>query len=153
MAGQTQRNLQTDFEDVVVEENDANASPETPKDVDGIPYCAKHHCRMVRNSGGKKDSPTTYYKCPVKDCGTTAQIIKTRRESIVPVDPVICPRCSKGKKPVICSRDKKASNAMKVVVKCPDCGWKSSAMAVPMFAAQHFNSRRRSPPTPGLGDR
>lgn len=154
MTRQEQKNLATDFED----EFDAvdpqqSSEPDAAKDIDGIPYCRTHHCRMIRNSGGKKGSPTTYYKCPVNDCDATAQIIKTQRESVVPTEPIACPRCSSKDKKVICSRDQRLSNTAFVVVKCPKCNWKSNTLAVPNFALQRFAGRRSSRVSEGIGDR
>lgn len=122
------------------------------KDLDGIPYCRVHHCRMDQASGGRKDSPTAYFACPVPECKETGQRIKTPRESIVPRSPLACPRCSKQESPVYCERDTKCSTAASVILKCPDCGWKSNAMAVPQLAAAHF-ARRHTEITAGVGDR
>lgn len=123
----------------------AKAKPVTEakpgKDVDGIPYCRDHHCRMKRSSGGKRGSATTYYKCPVAGCECTAQIIKTKVESVVPPKPLACPRCTRDKKPVICERSKRHSTAASVVLQCPSCGWKSNSLAVPSLAAQDLRNR------------
>jgi hypothetical protein len=135
------------------EPNGTDAQP--AKDTDGVPYCRVHHCRMKQKSGGKKSSPTAYYSCPVDRCQEKAQKIKTVNECVVPRDPLTCPRCSKGGKPVHCERDPKASTAAMVILKCPSCGWKSSAFAVPQLAAAHFAARQqgRKPPIENLGDR
>ncbi len=122
------------------------------KDVDGIPYCRKHHCRMKQKSGGKKESPTVYYGCPVPKCKEKSQIIKTTHPGVVPAQPQPCPRCSKGAEPAFCERDEHSSTAASVILRCPDCGWKSSALAVPQLAAAHF-ARRREPPITNIGDR
>ena len=125
---------------------------EPAKDNDGVPYCRLHHCRMKQSSGGRKGSPSAYYSCPVPKCGEKSQKIKTRRESVVPSKPVICPRCSKGDDPSFCERDPKCSTAASVILKCPRCGWKSVAMAVPQLAAAHFARRTESPPAE-IGER
>ena len=134
------------------DEAEVEAAPLTPKDNDGVPYCRKHHCRMKYSSGGKKGSPTAYYSCPVPKCGETAQKIKTPDERVVPARPQACPRCSKGKKEVYCERDGHASAAGRVVLKCPLCGWKSAALAVPQLAAHYF-ARRPATPAESIGDR
>ena len=61
---------QTDFDDELEEQTRPAAQESTPvaKDEDGVPYCAKHHCRMKMSSGGKAGSPVAYYKCPVDGC-------------------------------------------------------------------------------------
>jgi hypothetical protein len=133
----------------VLEETDGAAA----KDVDGVPYCRVHHCRMIQSSGGKADNPKTYYKCKVAKCTETARIIKTDKPQIVPEKPQACPRCSKDGELVICERDPKSSTAAMVILKCPDCGWKSSAMAVPQLAAAHFARGRTSPPVEEIGAR
>ena len=131
-------------------ETDTDNTPVAPeaesaKDVDGIPYCCDHHCRMQAYSGGKKGSPATYYKCPVKECDSTAKMIRTTREGIVPPVPVVCPRCSGPKKNVVCVRSQ-LSTASYVILACPECEWKSAAMVSPALAAQQLASRGiRSP--------
>jgi hypothetical protein len=125
-------------------------APATPaKDVDGIPYCPKHHCRMEMASGGKKGSPTSYYRCKVDGCDEKAKRIKTDRPGVVPAQPQECPRCNG----VICERDPASSNGAKVVLKCPCCGWKSTALAVPQLAAAMFAGRRTAAVEPMVGDR
>lgn len=121
------------------------------KDVDGVPYCAKHHCRMEQKSGGKKGSAAAYFGCPVPGCTETAKRIKTSRETVVPSSPQLCPRCSTDKKPVYCERDNGVSTAASVVLKCPECGWKSNALAVPQLAAAM--SANRKPHIHNIGDR
>lgn len=128
--------------------------PEMPaKDADGIPYCRKHHCRMEQASGGKKNSPTAYYRCKVADCKEKAQKVKTPNPAVVPAQPIACPRCSKSNKPVHCERDPKASTAAMVILKCPACGWKSSGLVVPQLAAAHFARRGPVIPIANIGDR
>lgn len=122
------------------------------KDNDGIPYCRVHHCRMKYSSGGKKNSPTAYYSCPVPKCDEKQQIIKTANVGVVPPQPQPCPRCSRDKKPVYCERDAHASTAASVVLKCPDCGWKSNAMVVPQLAAA-LAARKPSIAVENIGDR
>jgi hypothetical protein len=116
-----------------------DAAETVAKDVDGVPYCRVHHCRMIQSSGGKTDNPKTYYKCKVAKCVETARIIKTSDPRVVPDQPLACPRCSKeDKPPVICERDPRSSTAACVILICPRCRWKSTAMAVPQLAAAHF---------------
>lgn len=126
------------------------------KDVDGIPYCRKHHCRMKQVSGGRKGNATAYYACPVKDCDCKQQIIKTNRPGVVPPQPMTCPPCENLRKTeVVCERDDKASTASMVILRCPNCGWKSGGMAVPTLAAAHFAHRERPQrsPEPEIGER
>lgn len=118
------------------------ASP--ARDVDGIPYCRKHHCRMKQSSGGKKDGATAYYKCPVDGCTEREQVIKTANPAVVPSKPLACARCSKNGEEVICERDPTASTAQMVILKCPRCQWKSTGLAVPHLAAAMLSRR-----TPG----
>ena len=147
--------MQTDFElpqNEIGEDSpsdpvsNADQAEATPKDVDGVPYCSTHHCRMKRKSGGRRGSETTYYGCPVPKCKENAQMIRTKRESVVPPNPVSCPRCSTEKKPVICERDEALSKSAFVILKCPSCNWRSNALAVPSLAAQHERTRKRVKP-------
>jgi hypothetical protein len=108
------------------------------KDVDGVPYCRLHHCRMTQASGGKPDNPKVYYKCKAAGCTETARVIKTSDPRIVPDRLQTCPRCTRDDSPAICERDPKSSTAAMVILKCPRCGWKSTGLAVPQLAAAHF---------------
>ena len=145
---------QTDFDEGKVG-GEPPQSQSVPRDVDGVPYCQQHHCRMRPYSGGKKGSNTTHYKCSVAGCDETAKMIRTSRESVVPPDPVPCPRCSTEKKPVICSRNQKLSTAAYVILECPECTWRTNAMASPHLVAQEMDARSRSTRvgSPGIGDR
>lgn len=150
--------LATDFEDdpgpppanetLPAEQPAPKPEPESGKDADGVPYCKVHHVRMKRVSGGRKGSPTNYYACPVDGCDCRAQMIKTKREQIVPKEPVTCPRCEG----VVCERDENLSSFAKVVLRCPSCTWKSNALAVPSFVAAAENSKVHSQ-YPMLGER
>lgn len=115
---------------------DDHVEPAVAKDLDGIPYCRKHHCRMTQTSGGAKGSRKAYYKCPVAKCDETGVRIKTTIEGLVPKDPVECPRCK-----VVCERDVKRSTPASVVLSCPECNWGSPAFASPQFAAAHMGRR------------
>lgn len=155
---ETQGTLRTDFDDNVssVKMDDfQETEPQSAKDEDGVPYCRQHHCRMKRISGGKKGSPTAYYKCPVPGCECKAQMIKTRTEAVVPPNPICCPRCSSEKNPVYCERNLSLSSAAKVIVECPSCQWRSNALAVPNLASHHFanRARRLRVETMDIGDR
>lgn len=123
------------------------------KDNDGVPYCRKHHCRMKAKSSGSQGSPTTYYGCPVPKCKETAQKIRTNNSNVVPSAPQKCSRCSKPKKAVFCERDNDSSTAASVILKCPKCGWKSNALAVPQIAAAHFARSSSVIPESMVGDR
>jgi hypothetical protein len=122
----------------------AGTPDENTRDVDGIPYCPMHHCRMIQASGARTDNPKAYYKCKAPNCKATARVVKTPDPRVVPDRLQPCPRCSGKKGDVICERDPKASTAAMVILKCPVCGWKSTAMAVPQLAAAHF-ARGRKP--------
>lgn len=123
------------------------------KDNDGIPYCRKHHCRMKAKSSGSQGSPTTYYGCRVPKCKETAQKIKTSHINVVPADPQKCARCSTDRKAVYCERDGDSSTAASVILRCPKCGWKSNALAVPQIAAAHFARKSSAFSEPMVGDR
>ena len=130
--------LKTDFDDEI-EVQDVVAPP-VGKDEDGVPYCAKHHCRMKTASGGKKGSPVTYFACPVDGCEEKAKRIKTTKP-IIPADPHPCPRCSGVSSRPIMERNQKLSNAMYTILQCPCCGHKSAPMARPEFVHNHAASR------------
>lgn len=134
---------ETDFDNGEVQE----VQPQSAKDVDGIPYCKKHHVRMEKASGGKKGAITTYFRCPVDNCDCRAQILRVKRESVVPKNPVTCPRC----KGVVCERDDRISNAQSVTLKCPRCEWRSTPLATPQFANLRETMNRQ--PVEELGAR
>jgi hypothetical protein len=123
----------------------APADDDDSRDVDGIPYCPLHHCRMIQASGAKSDNPKAYYKCKAPNCKTTARVIKTPDPRVVPDRLQACPRCTRDDSPAICERDPKSSTAAMVILKCPRCGWKSTGMAVPQLAAAHFARGNRKP--------
>lgn len=131
--------------DLDLEEVPAQPVEVTAKDADGVPYCRVHHCRMVQSSGGKKGNPKAYYKCRVNGCEETARIVKTDNPRIVPDHPQHCPRCSRNEKPVVCVRDEKSSTAAMVILKCPQCSWKSTAFVVPHLAAFQLSQRKQQP--------
>jgi len=135
----------------VIDQEETEVTAKPAKDADGVPYCVVHHCRMKQASGGRKNSPTAYYSCPVPGCDEKAKRIKTPNESVVPPHPQRCPRCP-GKKPVFCERDANNSTAASTILQCPQCGWRSAAMARPELAAAHLAQRQR-PPVADIGDR
>lgn len=131
----------TDFEDAELEEQTRpTASPAAPKDDDGVPYCAKHHCRMKQTSGGKAGSPVAYHACPVDGCEEKAKRVKTARPSI-PAEPLLCPRCAGINPRPIMERDAKVSTQMYTILKCTCCGHKSQPMPRPEFVANHAKAR------------
>lgn len=135
-----------DSEDGEAGKETDSAEPNAAKDEDGIPYCSVHHCRMKASSGPNKNSPNkSHYKCPIRKCDEKGERIKKGPKGIVPAQPQQCPRCSTPKKPVYCQRDTTVSTAASVILKCPDCNWKSNALAVPQLAAAHLASRGRAP--------
>lgn len=135
--------LKTDFDDEVLEDAAGGSTPAAPavdKDEDGVPYCVKHHCRMVRVSGGKKGSPVDYYACPVSGCDEKAKRIKGAR-AVIPNDPQLCPRCHSVSPRPVMERDPKLSNMMYSILKCPCCGHKSAPMPRPEFVHNHAAAR------------
>ena len=140
--------LQTDFSDDFEEVKKSEAfdkseqSDRANRDLDGIPYCPDHHCRMKQSSGCRKGSRTAYYSCPVKGCECKEQVIKTKFESVVPSKPLLCPRCKSKNE---CVRSSDRSTAAYVILECPSCKWRSNALATPQFAAQRESHRRTSP--------
>lgn len=135
-------------------DDDLTAADAQPaKDNDGIPYCRTHHCRMKQTSGGKKGAPTAYFGCPVKGCKQTQQMIKSDKPGVVPAQPQECPHCKRRKKVVFCERDERGSSAMMVILKCPECNWRSSGFAVPQLAAAHFARGKPRLEEPEVGAR
>jgi len=128
-------------------DDDVQAEEQTPRDVDGIPYCKKHHCRMKQTSGGK--GATKYYSCPVKSpkCDQKAQIVKTAFPTVVPPHPTRCQNCAKidgnADAAPYCTLDESASSPAMVILKCPVCGHKSGSMPTPTLAAQQLAARAR----------
>ena len=123
-----------------------------PKDLDGVPYCPLHHCRMLATSSGKKGSRKTYYACQVEGCSETGTKIRSG-EKAVPNRPQICPSCTAKGDEVACERDRRGSNAARVVLKCPVCGWHTSPMATPQLAALGEQRRRRTAGPDKIGER
>lgn len=121
-------------------------------DVDGIPYCKKHHCRMRATSGASDQRRTAYYACPVKGCDEQAKVIKSKDERIVPKSPQLCPRCKSRGQDVVCERDANVSTAMYTVLRCPECGWKSTSFARPEMVLVERRRRNQTEPE-GLGSR
>lgn len=131
----------TDFDDAELEEQTRPAVQAVPpKDDDGVPYCAKHHCRMTHSSSGKAGSPVEYQKCPVDGCKETAKRVKTARP-VIPADPLLCPRCAGLTPRPIMERDIKLSTQMYTILKCPCCEHKSAPLPRPEFVASHAKAR------------
>ena len=142
MAKQTA--TQTDFDDdaEIEEKTRPDTQVTTPKDDDGVPYCAKHHCRMRQVSGGKAGSGVAYHKCPVDGCEETAKRIKaTKPAAVIPSEALLCARCSGLTPRPIMERDAKVSSLMYTILKCPVCGHKSQPMPRPEFVANHARAR------------
>ena len=135
---------QTDFDDDLEEQTRPAAQESTPvaKDEDGVPYCAKHHCRMKMSSGGKAGSPVAYYKCPVDGCEEKGKRIKAAAAKI-PAEPLKCHRCAGLNPQPVMERDASSSNAMYTILKCPVCNHKSGAMPRPEFVASHERNRKQ----------
>ena len=131
---------QTDFEDDVDEKTTPEPLPAVGKDETGVPYCAKHHCQMQQTSGGKAGSPVAYFKCPVSGCEEKGKRVKSAK-SVIPADPLKCPRCAGLAQQPVMERDDKVSTLMYTILKCPCCGHKSAAMARPEFVANHARAR------------
>lgn len=135
---------QTDFDDELEEQTRPATQEPAAKDEDGVPYCAKHHCRMKIASSGKAGSPVAYYKCPVDGCEETGKRIKAAAAKI-PAEPLKCYRCAGLHPQPIMERDPKASTPMYTILKCPVCKHKSGAMPRPEFVASHERNRKQMP--------
>lgn len=143
----------TDAKPMMLDDAAVPVAPAPGKDTDGVPYCPEHHCRMKASSSGAKGTKTAYYACVVKGCDETGKRIKGP-ETVVPNQPQACPRCNKNGDPIYCERDKQASTAAMVILKCPSCGWKSNALAVPQLAAALLAKRgKEQPPVEMIGAR
>jgi len=136
---------QTDFDDELEEQTRPAAQEPAPvaKDEDGVPYCAKHHCRMKMSSGGKAGSPVAYYKCPVDGCEEKGKRIKAAAAKI-PAEPLKCHRCAGLNPQPIMERDLTASTPMYTILKCPACKNKSAPMPRPEFVASHERHRKQA---------
>ncbi len=137
-------------DDAAEEEKEQEGFAVDASDVDGVPYCRKHHVRMRRTSGGT--GKKVYYKCPVEGCDARGQVIRTKVKKIVPQKVTICPRC---KGDIVCERNERLSDAMKVILTCPGCSWNSGALTLPhveagRLATKSLANRRREP---DLGER
>lgn len=134
--------------EVMLDDEPTNGTQENQSDLDGIPYCRKHHCRMKLASGAAKSRGKDYYRCQVDGCNETGVRIRTIRDTIVPSSPQYCARC---KTPTVCERDPRRSTGTMVVLACPACGWSLPPLAVPQLAA--FMERGQKAPVPNIGDR
>jgi len=123
------------------------------RDVDGVPYCAKHHCRMKMASGAGKTTGKDYYRCPVPECTERGVRIRTIREQIIPAQPLKCPRCSKDESIVYCEADLGRSTSVGVVLKCPHCGYSPGMFVRPQLEAERLSGAKRNEDVPGVGDR
>lgn len=133
----------------IFENEEKEAMPK--KDVDGIPFCITHHCRMKQRSGGGKNK-AVYYVCPVKGCETKAQTVQIER--VVPGKPTECPRCKP--KSIVCERSPERSSGAFSILVCPGCGWASGPQPHPVFAEQDILRRqhgREETPVANIGDR
>lgn len=142
--GQQQAAAATDFDDDLEQQTRPDETSAAPKDDDGVPYCAKHHCRMKQTSGGKAGSPVAYHKCSVEGCEETAKRVKSARP-VIPAEPLLCHHCSGVSPRPIMERDPKASTLMYTILRCPCCGYKSSPLPRPEFVASHAQSRGKIP--------
>lgn len=137
--------MKTDFDDETEDMKSVlPAVTPTAKDVDGVPYCVKHHCRMKTASSGPAGSAVAYCKCPVDGCAETGKRIKTD-EKRIPGEPLRCHRCVGVDPQPIMERDPAVSSLMQSVLKCPVCGHRSGPMPRPEFVLQHERSRNRVP--------
>ncbi len=106
-----------------------------PKDIDGVPYCRTHHCRMKVASGAGKTKGKDYYKCPGSRCDETGVKIRSRVETVVPPAAHECPRCGTEKKPVYLVRDESRSTSTGIVMVCPECEYRGPMLATPQLEA------------------
>ena len=130
---------QTDFDDEPTESNTAPQAA-TAKDVDGMPYCQKHHCRMRQTSGGPAGSKVAHVCCPVEGCTEKAKRVKSQR-CVLPLAPLVCQRCAGLSPQPIMERADKISTGMYTILQCPVCGNKSSPLPRPEFVLNHQRSR------------
>lgn len=135
-----QATSRTDFDDEATEEN-TSSIPALDIDEKGTPYCGKHHCKMVRVSGGNAGSIVDYHKCPVEGCAEKAKRVKSLK-SVIPSEPCRCHRCPTHP---IMERDNRISNGMYTILSCPGCGGKSAPMPRPEFVANHARARGVQP--------
>jgi len=143
MAKQT--SPQTDFDEELEEQTrPEQALPNVAKDEDGVPYCAKHHCRMKQYSGTKAGSSVAHYKCPATGCEETGKRIRAVAAKI-PAEPLMCHRCAGLDPQPVMERDPKSSTPMYTILKCPVCNHKSGAMPRPEFVASHDRNRKQAP--------
>jgi hypothetical protein len=110
------------------------------KDVDGVPYCRVHHCRMIQSSGGKTDNPKTYYKCKVAKCTETARIIKTDGPARRPRSTAGLPALQQGGQATsdLRARPQELDRRDGDLSSAHAADGRASAMAVPQLAAAHF---------------
>ena len=139
MAKQTP--LQTDFED---DEEKPVVLPAVEKDESGVPYCAKHHCRMRQTSAGKAGSPVAYFKCPAEGCDEKGKRVKSTK-SVIPSEPCVCQRCARLDSRQVMERDVRLSTAMYTILRCPGCKGTSAPLPRPEFVENHARSRGRAP--------
>lgn len=132
----------TDFDEELEEQTRPASVPATPKDVDGMPYCPKHHCRMRQTSGGPAGAKIAHVCCPVDGCSQKAKRVKSQR-CLLPLAPMTCQRCSGLSPQPIMERSDKLSTGMYSILQCPVCGHKSAPMPLPEFVVNHQLSRGR----------
>jgi len=116
------------------------------RDLDGVPYCVRHHCRMKQYSGRKKDRAAAHYVCPVPGCNETAKVIRIGQRS-VPAEPMQCPQCRKHGKEIYLERmpkDKTQRSATSVRLWCPVCELTVGPLALPNQAAAYAQQVKRA---------
>jgi NAD-dependent dihydropyrimidine dehydrogenase PreA subunit len=142
-----------DSQQVAVEEQ--AATPEKPaaevpsgvdRDLDGMPYCVRHHCRMKQYSGRKRDRAAAHYVCPVPGCNETAKLVRLGQRSI-PVEPMECPECRQRGEKVFLERmpeDRTLRSSTSVRLWCPHCEYAVGPLALPNQAAAYNQQVRRA---------
>ena len=116
------------------------------RDIDGVPYCVKHHCRMTQYSGKTKSSARAYYRCPVPDCKATAKVVKLGQRAI-PSAPMECPECRNHGQTVYLERmpdDRSAPSQTSIRLWCPVCEYKVGPLALPHQSVVHAHQSRRA---------
>lgn len=138
MASQS-TSARTDFDDEPTEANTAPMPtlPTVGVNETGTPYCAKHHVKMLRVSGGNAGSSVDYHRCPVEDCTEKAKRYKGQK-SVIPSEPLRCHRCPTHP---IMERDVRISTGHYTILSCPGCSGKSAPMPRPEFVSNHERAR------------
>lgn len=116
-------------------------APANGVDRDGRPYCGKHNCVMIAQSG---QGGVTYYRCRVPGCEEREKRLRGQ----VPREPLWCGQRSCRDKPPALEVVPERSNFSALVMCCPRCGFETIAprpgfelAATPIPPAEDFSTR------------